>query len=179
MPKVIIGSAEFKVDLQQLSDAITKVTADRSTIETDFRQIRSLLDEVRSTWVSPAGSTFPPLEEQMATAMQSLLDALEDMIVKMRTTHANYLAAEGANVSNLTARTVVPAGPAVRPAGNVTGLTARTVVPADPAVTPAGNVTGLTAETVVPADPAVTPAGNVTGLTAETMVPAEPAVTPA
>jgi hypothetical protein len=38
----------------------------------------------------------------MAAAMQSLLDALEDMIARMRTTHANYLAAEKANVANLT-----------------------------------------------------------------------------
>lgn len=99
---VIIGSTEFNVDLQQLADAITRVTADRGNIESDFGRIKSLLDEVRSTWDSLAGATFPPLEEQMAAAMQSLLDALEDMIARMRTTHANYLAAEKANVANLT-----------------------------------------------------------------------------
>ena len=109
MPSTVtVGSMEFKVDLQEFSAAITRVTGDRSQIETYFGTIKTLLEVVSATWVSPAGATFPPLQEQMATAMQSLLDALEDMIGRMHTTYANYEEAENTNVENL--RTSGPSG---------------------------------------------------------------------
>jgi WXG100 family type VII secretion target len=99
---VYVGSEEFKVDLQQYTDATAKVTADKNTIEDDFSQIKAALDDLGSTWESPAGDTYDNLQSSLTSATQQMISVLDDIISRMNATYQTYVNAEQSNAQNLT-----------------------------------------------------------------------------
>jgi WXG100 family type VII secretion target len=99
---VVVGSQQFQVDLQQFTDAIGTVTADRNTIADDFGQIKSALNNLGSSWQSPAGGTYDTLQTSLTSATQQMISVLDDIISRMNTTYQNYDNAENSNAQNLT-----------------------------------------------------------------------------
>ena len=99
---VYYGTPEFAVDLQAMSDAIGTVSTDRDGINSDITAIMTAFQTCESAWTSPAGTTFADFKSTLSSSTQSLMNLLDDMITRMKTTYQNYEAAENSNVNNLT-----------------------------------------------------------------------------
>jgi WXG100 family type VII secretion target len=85
-----------------MSDAIGTVSGDRDAIQGDISQIASQFQLVEGSWTSPAGETFVQFNSTLTAATQNLMELLDDMVSRMRTTYRNYREAEESNAANLT-----------------------------------------------------------------------------
>jgi WXG100 family type VII secretion target len=99
---VVIGSTEFKADLDQFNAAITQVSQAQDGIVESFRQLRNELANVESTWLSPAGTTYSDAQQVLNSSISQMLDVLDQMVSRMKVTLQNYQQAEQANTQNLT-----------------------------------------------------------------------------
>jgi WXG100 family type VII secretion target len=92
--------AGFRVDLQQLEDAIGTVQAQADTINTRCTEIKQAMQEVPADWSSPAEQTFTPVMQACETQMDNLTTLLGQMITRMQAAYQTYLNAEQTNFSN-------------------------------------------------------------------------------
>ena len=93
---------QFKVDLQQLSDAITSISQSASVIDECTSQINMTMQTtVDPNWATPTESTFAQVQQVCTSQMAILSHLLTEMITRMKAAYHNYLDAEQANVSNL------------------------------------------------------------------------------
>lgn len=99
--EVIIGSAEFKVDLAAMSDAIGVVSSKSSSIRTDLTSLQTLLTQLQSDWQSPAGLTYSDLSTSLNTAATSMETVLDGIVSRLGTTYENYVAMETTNASTI------------------------------------------------------------------------------
>jgi WXG100 family type VII secretion target len=91
---------EFKVDLQQLEDAIGTVGAQADTINTRCAEIKEAMEDVPGDWSSPAEQTFTPVMQACSTQMDNLTQLLGEMVQRMQDAYQTYLNAEQANFQN-------------------------------------------------------------------------------
>jgi WXG100 family type VII secretion target len=99
---VVIGSTEFKADLDQFSAAITQVSQAQDGIVESFQQLRNELANAESTWQSPAGTTYSDAQQVLNDSISQTLDVLDQIVSRMKVTLQNYQQAEQANTQNLT-----------------------------------------------------------------------------
>jgi uncharacterized protein YukE len=99
---IAVGSEEFKVDLEEFSNAVGSVSKDRDAIADDFKNLKTQFEDAKAAWDSPAGSAFAELENWLTSAIQQANDALDAMVTRMGVTLANYQGMESANANNLT-----------------------------------------------------------------------------
>ena len=91
--------AGYKVDLQQMEDAITTIRQQAETIALRTSTIGTTLQGVPSFWNSPAEVPFGELAQACTTQMTTLTNLLEEMITRMTAAYQNYLDAEQSNVA--------------------------------------------------------------------------------
>jgi WXG100 family type VII secretion target len=91
---------EFRVDLQQLDDAIGTVSAQSDTINTRCTEIKQAMQAVSGAWSSPAEQTFTPVMQACETQMTNLTQLLSEMVQRMQTAYQTYLNAEQTNYQN-------------------------------------------------------------------------------
>ncbi len=96
-----ISIESFKVDLQQLQDAIGTVSAQAQTIGEQAQVIQAQLAEVPSWWSAPSEVPFSQLAMACTNQLNGLVSLLQEMITRMNSAYQNYLSAETANVSTL------------------------------------------------------------------------------
>ena len=96
-----VSAEEWKVDLQQLADAIGTVSADRDVIKTDSDQLKAYFIQIENDWKGPAGNTFVPLQTSFNGALDELTTLLDDIVARMQTVHDNYVKAETDNTNNM------------------------------------------------------------------------------
>lgn len=101
MADVQIGSDVFKVDLQQLLDAIAQIRQDRDGISDDFANITSKFDALQGTWQGPAATSYEQLSVSLQNATSQMLDVLSDVISRMQTSYESYENTETTNSQNL------------------------------------------------------------------------------
>lgn len=101
MADIQIGSDVFKVDLQQLQDAIGRISQDRDGISEDFANITAKFDALQGGWQGPAADSYEDLRTTLQNATSQLLDLLSDTISRMQTTYDGYENAETTNSNNL------------------------------------------------------------------------------
>ena len=101
MGDIQIGSEEFRVDLQQLQDAIGQISQDRGGISDDFASIISRFDATQAAWQGPAANSFEELRVTLQNATTTLLDLLAEVISRMQSSYDSYENAETTNSQNL------------------------------------------------------------------------------
>jgi WXG100 family type VII secretion target len=101
MANIQIGSDVFKVDLQQLQDAIGQISQDRDGISEDCADIATKFNALQGGWQGPAANSFEDLHVTLQNATTQMLDLLSDVISRMRTSYDNYESAETTNAQNL------------------------------------------------------------------------------
>jgi WXG100 family type VII secretion target len=92
---------EFRVDLQQMEEAIGVLKLQAGLIDSRVATITTLLRSVPASWSSPAELTFNEVQQVCTAQLTRLTGLLEEMISRMQTAYQNYLDAEQSNVSNL------------------------------------------------------------------------------
>jgi uncharacterized protein YukE len=98
---IVIGSPEFQADLKAFAHAITTVTEQRDALLSYSKSLIEQFTVIEAAWQSPAGTTFPPLQRELADSFATLNEVLDAMILKMKATEANYRDAEAANTAVL------------------------------------------------------------------------------
>lgn len=98
---VIIGSTEWKADLQQFGDAIKTIESKHDSIEKNFNKIVGQLSDLSANWSGPAGIGLLFLINPVQTSGQQMVGVIGDVISAMKTTLQNYEHAENANAKNL------------------------------------------------------------------------------
>jgi WXG100 family type VII secretion target len=98
---IIVGSTEFKVDLQQFEQAIGTVSSSTNAINEDFVQIQTILQAVEMAWKGPAGETYQEVQATLTSATGEMISTLGQVISRMKTTYQNYLDMETANANNV------------------------------------------------------------------------------
>jgi WXG100 family type VII secretion target len=99
---VYVGSHEFVVDLQRMSDAIGGVGSARDVIKEAFSAVVREFEVVETSWSGPAGESYASFKDSLTAATQKLLELLDDMVTRMRATYQTYQDTENANAANLT-----------------------------------------------------------------------------
>src|SRR4051794_18482302 len=94
-----VSAAEWKVDLQQLADAIGTVSAERDAIKLDSDQLKAYFLEIETDWKGPAGNSFITLQTAFNSSMDELTTLLDDIVERMQTVHTNYVEAETDNTN--------------------------------------------------------------------------------
>jgi WXG100 family type VII secretion target len=102
MSDITIGSPQFKVILSQMEGAIGTLDYHRSLLSTARDNINMAFGQATQSWDSPAGDGFNELLPKVKGNMDDLMNALDTISGRLRTTHQNYLDAEEANSSALT-----------------------------------------------------------------------------
>jgi WXG100 family type VII secretion target len=98
-----LTAAEFRVDLQQLEDAISTIQQQAETVALCTSTIGTMLTSVPSYWTSPAEVPFSQLAQACTRQMSILSSLLAEMVSRMRTAYQNYLDAEQTNYSSFQA----------------------------------------------------------------------------
>ena len=95
--------SEFKVDLQDLEDAIGAVKVQAEQIYAQTNEIKNILTmpDSPAIWGAPAAGSFNELQSACVTAMDTLNSLLAEMINRMHTAYENYHQAELDNFQNL------------------------------------------------------------------------------
>ena len=101
MADVQIGSDVFKVDLQQMQEAIGQISQDRDGISEDFANITAKFDALQGTWQGPAANSYEQLRVTLQNATSQMLDLLSDVVSRMQTSYESYESAETTNSQNL------------------------------------------------------------------------------
>jgi WXG100 family type VII secretion target len=99
---VYVGSHEFVVDLQRMSDAIGGVGSARDVIKEAFSAVVREFEVVETSWSGPAGESYASFKDSLTAAAQKLLELLDDMVTRMQATYQTYQDTENANAANLT-----------------------------------------------------------------------------
>jgi WXG100 family type VII secretion target len=98
---VYYGSTQYKVDLDQLDDAIKTVSGSINDINGDLTAIMTLFQDVESTWKGPAGESYEGVKSALSSASSQMSGTLHDVLAAMKTSYNNYVAAEEANTHNV------------------------------------------------------------------------------
>jgi len=77
------------------------VSRDRDAISGDFSNIVTQFNALQGAWQGPAATSFEELHTTLQNATQQMLDLLDDIISRMKTSYANYESAETTNAHNL------------------------------------------------------------------------------
>jgi uncharacterized protein YukE len=93
--------APTRRDLEELSAAIDRVSANRRTLHGGIQGLRATFSKVADSWQSPAGTSFVSATGQFNAVAGNTLSVLDDAIGRMRATYDNHVSAEAANISNL------------------------------------------------------------------------------
>jgi WXG100 family type VII secretion target len=99
--EITVGSAQFRVMLGQMEDAIGTLEHQQAQLATARDNIKKAFDHATQSWDSPAADGFKDLLPQVTGNMDDLLGALDTIHGRLKTTHQNYLDAEQANSSTL------------------------------------------------------------------------------
>jgi uncharacterized protein YukE len=93
----------WAVDLPELLNAIAAVRREKETISGILAQIKSKMEwDIGYSWTSPAHDSFEPIRRWFLNATTDLMDILDEMISRMKTSYDNYLQAEETSLKNLT-----------------------------------------------------------------------------
>ncbi|MCB5906948.1 WXG100 family type VII secretion target [Streptomyces pinistramenti] len=92
--------AEFKVDLQQLHDAISTVNGCTASIENDVMLVNQVFKLAEGVWHSPSGATFSNLERDFSQNMDQLVQLLHEMSRRMQSAYNQYRDTEKTNADN-------------------------------------------------------------------------------
>ncbi|MFE0462669.1 WXG100 family type VII secretion target [Kitasatospora sp. NPDC058965] len=95
-----ITPAEFKVDVEQLGEAIQIVGGRRDDIRLKVEAIDSAFKAAEGYWRSPAGSSFATFQAEFDRTMQSLDELLDEMVRRMTAAHDQYVEIEQVNTAN-------------------------------------------------------------------------------
>lgn len=109
---------EFKVDLQQLRDAIGIVSREHDTIHETMGKIGTEFEAVKDSWHTPSRFTYDDFQQWFMQAAADLESLLQDMIGRMWQAYNNYHAAEETNTENNNGHHHGSGGGSTRLAGN-------------------------------------------------------------
>src|SRR5262249_42138854 len=101
MAKKDLTPAEFRVDIEQLEEAIVIVGGRKDGIVLAVEAIDSVFKSAEGYWHSPAGSSFVTFHEEFRKNMQQLNELLEEMVKRMTSAHDQYVEIEKLNTQNL------------------------------------------------------------------------------
>ncbi|GAA2745994.1 WXG100 family type VII secretion target [Kitasatospora cinereorecta] len=104
MGKAPLTPAEFKVDLEQLAEAIEIVRGRKDGIALNVEAIDSCFKAAESYWHSPAGSSFVTFHAEFSANMKQLNELLEEMVKRMGSAYQQYKEIEALNTANLQKR---------------------------------------------------------------------------
>jgi predicted trehalose synthase len=93
---------EFKVDLQQLHNAIGTVKREHGAITDSMSGVSTEFAAVKDAWDTPSAATYDDVRAWFVRVSGDLEDLLNDMVGRMQTAYNNYKQAEEANIGNLT-----------------------------------------------------------------------------
>jgi uncharacterized protein YukE len=96
-----LSMTEFKVDLEQLANAIGVVSTQAGVIGDACDGIGSAMGQVWGMWNSPAGITFGELVPPCTQQMHALTELLTEMLKRMKAAYRTYLTIEQTNTRNL------------------------------------------------------------------------------
>jgi WXG100 family type VII secretion target len=91
----------YQVDLDALSDAISGVSGQRDSIQSEIQALKSTFSSIENDWVSPAGTTFSALTAHFNSVTDQFTSLLDDAIGRMNAVHATYSGTEATNTQNL------------------------------------------------------------------------------
>jgi uncharacterized protein YukE len=94
--------SEFRIDLQQLHDAIGSVGAEAGSIGGDMSQIASEFSSVKSVWDAPSEQSFETVQQWFTTVQNDLKSLLDETVRRLQAAYDNYHDAEVANTDNVT-----------------------------------------------------------------------------
>ncbi|MFE7121117.1 WXG100 family type VII secretion target [Streptomyces sp. NPDC057654] len=92
--------AEFKVDLEQLEDAIQVVQGRTASIENAVMLVNMTFNIAETHWHSPAAATFSALQREFTQNAQQLVDLLHEMKRRMDSAYTQYQETEHTNTHN-------------------------------------------------------------------------------
>jgi WXG100 family type VII secretion target len=93
---------EFKVDLQQLHNAIGSVRREHTAIRDAMSAIGNEFGAVKEAWGTPSTATYDDVQAWFMKVSNDLEDLLNDMANRLQTAYNNYKHAEETNVKNAT-----------------------------------------------------------------------------
>ncbi|MEU9407508.1 WXG100 family type VII secretion target, partial [Streptomyces sp. NPDC048281] len=100
--QVVMTPGAWAIDLAQLEDAIKLTKSKLKSIEGHIETINQQYASVRNVWSSPAGDTFGDVSKKAGNGMDKCQQLLAEIAARMQTSYDNYLAAESANLRNVT-----------------------------------------------------------------------------
>jgi WXG100 family type VII secretion target len=100
MAQTDITPAEFKVDVEQLAEAIQIAGGRRDAIKLKVEALNSALTAAEGFWHSPAGTSFVAVQAEFTQYMQTLNDLLDEMVQRMTAAHQQYVDVENQNTAN-------------------------------------------------------------------------------
>jgi WXG100 family type VII secretion target len=95
-----ITPAEFKVDIEQLAEAIEIAGGRRDAIKLKVEAIDSAFKAAEGYWHSPAASSFVTFQAEFDQTMQNLNELLDEMVTRMTAAHDQYVEIEQVNTAN-------------------------------------------------------------------------------
>ncbi len=95
------GAGGFTVNPRALLDAVGTVSRERDVLVRNLELIKKAMSGLGEVWQTPSHQTFDALRRKFELAVESLMKILEDIIVRLRTVHENYVRAEQMNVAVL------------------------------------------------------------------------------
>jgi|1185.fasta_scaffold20333_2 hypothetical protein len=98
---VVMSAHSWKVDLQQLADAIAYVQGKAEAITMTMGLIDAKMIHLHDMWQSPSYGSFDDMRRWFRNAEDDLLNMLREIIHRMRISYENYHQAEAANLANL------------------------------------------------------------------------------
>jgi uncharacterized protein YukE len=92
---------DFRVNLQQLKDAIGSVGNESGLIEGYMKQIEGEFSQVKAYWDTPAEMSFEDVQKWFTRVQTHLHELLDETVRRMQTAYENYHNSEFANTQNL------------------------------------------------------------------------------
>ncbi|MET8233671.1 hypothetical protein ABZS77_23665 [Micromonospora sp. NPDC005298] len=95
---------EYAVQIPLLGESISSVRKQRDSIDGSLKAMAIHLQSICESWNSPAGAKYEALTtdlKKLTTDTQGLLD---DAVAAMQKSYDNYVGAEGANLTSMTAK---------------------------------------------------------------------------
>lgn len=99
--ETVMTPKSWTVDLAQMADAITYISAQYDLIDTYNETISTQIRNVENAWSSPSGDSFSDVAAQVQSALDDLYSLVGQIADQMQWTYDNYVQAEHAAYKNL------------------------------------------------------------------------------